>query len=135
MCLDERDCENGEMGVVGCETGDDGVEYLDLFLRLRQTQGKRRIETSIFRKTAAADLYLHATSAHPEATKSGMIKGERIRFLLHRVRDINKFGVPIKMISLTLCSDEQAFDEAWRRFAAPLATRGYLPAQPGLPSR
>ena len=116
MCLDERDCENGEMGVVGCETGDDGVEYLDLFLRLRQTQGKRRIETSIFRKTAAADLYLHATSAHPEATKSGMIKGEWIRFL-------------------TLCSDEQAFDEAWRRFAAPLATRGYLPAQPGLPSR
>jgi hypothetical protein len=99
--------EQWEEMKVGDEEGP-GVEYLDLWLRLEQGEGGRlQIRTSIFRKAAAADLYLHASSAHPRHVKLGMMKGERIRFL-------------------TRCSTKEGFDGAWERFRSALMTkRGY----------
>ena len=39
-----------------------------------------RMETGIFRKETAADMYIQGGSAHPESLKIGMIKGEMIRY-------------------------------------------------------
>ena len=66
-----------------------------------------RILTSVFKKAAAADLYLHVSTAHNKHVKLGMMKGERIRFL-------------------TRCSTKEGFDRDWERFRSALMTkRGY----------
>ena len=59
----------------------------------------------MYRKEAAGDLYIQASSAHPESLKIGMIKGEVISYI-------------------SLCSQEKGFDKAWNRFAKASRERG-----------
>ena len=82
-------------------------EYLDLEVELGWGEGGWvKLETGIYRKPAAADNYLHFESAHPEALKRGMVRGELCRYL-------------------TRCSKEEYFEKAWERFKTALKTRGY----------
>ena len=83
------------------------LEYLDLEVELGWGEGGWvKLETGIYRKPAAADNYLHFESAHPEALKRGMVRGELCRYL-------------------TRCSKEEHFEKAWERFKTALKTRGY----------
>jgi len=68
------------------------------------------MNTEIHRKEAAANLYIQASSAHPESLKIGMIKGEVIRYV-------------------SLCSQEKGFDKAWNRFAKALRGRRHTAKQ------
>jgi len=70
------------------------------------------MNTKIYRKEAAADLYIQASSAHPESLKIGLIKGEVIRYI-------------------SLCLQEKGFNKAWNRFAKALRERGYTAQQLG----
>ena len=95
--------------VKGWEEGSEPVrlEYLDLDVKLGWGEmGWINLETSIYRKPAAADNYLHFESAHPNELKRGMVRGELCRFL-------------------TRCSREEHFEAAWERFRGALLTRGY----------
>jgi hypothetical protein len=95
--------------VKGWEEGSEPVnqEYLDLDIGLDWgEEGWIKLETGIYRKPAAADNYLHFESAHPEALKRGMVRGELCRFL-------------------TRCSKEELFEKSWMRFRRALETRGY----------
>ena len=84
-----------------------GVEFLDIYNDARwDEEGGIHIETGIFRKEAAADMYILESSAHPTSLKRGMMKGECIRYL-------------------TRCSTEKKFDRAWNRFEKALIGRGY----------
>ena len=56
--------------------------------------GKVTIETGIFRKEAAADMYMLESSAHQLTLKRGMIQGECIRYL-------------------TRCTTRERFERAW----------------------
>ena len=51
------------------------------------------MSTEIYRREAAADLCIQASSVHPESLKIGMIKGEVIRYI-------------------SMCSREKEFDKA-----------------------
>ena len=68
--------------------------------------GKVTIETGIFRKEAAADMYMLESSAHPLTLKRGMIKGECMRYR-------------------TRCTRRERFERAWTRFDKALRGRGY----------
>jgi len=81
-------------------TRDESVEYLDVEIVLTG-QSEMRLETGIYRKDAAADMYIQADSAHPWALKMGVVKGEVIRYL-------------------TRCSTEKRFEKAWERFRKAL---------------
>jgi len=50
------------------ETQEQSVEYLDVEIVLTG-QSEMRLETGIYRKEAAADMYIQANSAHPWALK------------------------------------------------------------------
>ena len=91
------------------ETLEESVEYLDVEIVLKG-QSVMSLETGIYRKEAAADMYIQANSAHPWALKMGVVKGELIRYL-------------------TRCSTEERFEKAWERFRAALLTRGYTGGQ------
>jgi hypothetical protein len=68
-----------------------GIEFLDVFVEATYTgRGALKIETSVFRKQAAADLYILASSYHSWQVKAGMVKGEAIRYLI---------SVPLKIVS------------------------------------
>ena len=83
------------------------LEYLDLDVELGWNEkGWLQLNTGIYRKPAAADNYLHFTSAHPESLKRGMVRGELCRYL-------------------TRCSTSERFETAWERFRTALMTRGY----------
>jgi len=84
-------------------------QYLDVEIVLKG-QSVMSLETGIYRKEAAADMYIQAKSAHPWALKMGVVKGELIRYL-------------------TRCSTEERFEKAWERFRAALLTRGYTGGQ------
>jgi len=62
------------------ETQEESVEYLDFEIVLTG-QSEMRLETGIYRKEAAADMYIQANPAHPWALKMGVVKGEVIRYL------------------------------------------------------
>jgi len=64
------------------------------------------MSTKIHRKETAADLYIQASSLHPESLKIGIIKGRVIRYI-------------------SSCSQEKGFDKARNRFAKALRGRGY----------
>ena len=84
-----------------------GVEFLDIYNHATwDEEGGIHMETGIFRKEAAADMYILESSAHPTSLKNGMMKGECIRYL-------------------TRCSTEKKFDRAWNRFEKALIGRGY----------
>jgi hypothetical protein len=84
-----------------------GLEFLDAFTEFeRGADGNLHIGIGVFRKEAAADMYMAWTSAHSDACKRGLIKGEVIRYL-------------------TLCTSEARFDKAWSRFKNALKSRGY----------
>jgi len=70
------------------------------------------MSTEIYRKEVAADLYVHANSAHPDSLKIRMIKGEVIRYI-------------------SLCSQGKGFKKVWNRFAKALNGRGYIAQQLG----
>lgn len=81
--------------------------YVDLHVNLGWgDMGWINVETSIDRKPAAADDYLHLESAHPHELKRGMARGELCRFL-------------------TRCAREEHSEAAWERFRGALVTRGY----------
>jgi len=61
------------------ETQDESVEYLDVEI-VWTGQSEIRLETGIYRKEAAADMYIQANSSHPWALKMGVVKGELIRY-------------------------------------------------------
>jgi len=84
-----------------------GLAYLDLWQKLvRGTLGQVRIECGIYRKKAAADMYILPSSAHSDKLKQGILKGEFLRFI-------------------TLCSTEKEYDKACDRYDKALQTRGY----------
>ena len=84
-----------------------GVEFLDVLNDARwDKEGGIHRETGIFRKEAAADMYILESSAHPTSLKQGMMKGDCIRYL-------------------TRFSTEKKFDRAWNRFEKALVGRGY----------
>ena len=64
------------------------------------------LDTRVYRKPSASDLYLLPSSAHPTSTRRGLIKGERVRYL-------------------RLSSSKGNFDRAWNRFRTALLYRGY----------
>ncbi len=77
-----------------------GLAYLDLWQKLfRGTLGQIRIKCGIYRKKAAADMYILPS-------KQGILKGEFLRFV-------------------TLCSTEKEYDKACDRYDKALQTRGY----------
>jgi hypothetical protein len=83
------------------------LAYLDLWQKLgRGTLGQIRIECGIYRKKAAADMYILPSSAHSDKLKQGILKGEFLRFK-------------------TLCSTEEEYDKACDRYDKDLQTRGY----------
>ena len=83
------------------------LAYLDLWQKLvRGTLGQIRIECGIYRKQAAADMYILSSSAHSDKLKQGILKGEFLRFI-------------------TLCSTEKEYDKACDRYDKALQTRGY----------
>ena len=52
-----------------------GIEFLDTYCEFeRNSSGQTQVGIGIFRKEAAADLYMQATSAHSETCKRGFIK-------------------------------------------------------------
>jgi len=53
-------------------TQEESVEYLDVEIVLTG-QSEMRLETGIYRKEAAAEMYLQANSAHPWALKMGVV--------------------------------------------------------------
>ena len=60
-----------------------GIEFLDVLVEPTYTaRGVLKIETSVYRKPAAADLYMQASSYHSGQVKAGMVKGEAIRYLI-----------------------------------------------------
>ena len=84
-----------------------GLAYLDLWQKLvRGTLGQIRLECGIYRKKAAADMYILPSSAHSKKLKQGILKGEFLRFV-------------------TLCSTEKEYDKACERYSKALQTRGY----------
>jgi hypothetical protein len=86
---------------------DQGLAYLDLWQKLvRGTLGQIRIECGIYRKKAAADMYILPSSAHSKKLRLGVIRGEYLRYL-------------------TLCSTEEGYNEACERLRKALETRGY----------
>ena len=88
-------------------TEEQGLEYLDIWQGLkRDPQGQVRIECSIYRKTASADMYILPSSAHSKKLRLGVIRGEFLRYL-------------------TLCSTEEGYNEACERLRKALETRGY----------
>ena len=83
------------------------LEFLDVLVKLGLTKGGFPfMETGIYRKSSAADMYIEAGSHHPKELKVGMMRGEKTRFL-------------------KLCSTEAEFKKAWKRFAKALESRGY----------
>ena len=62
--------------------------------------------TGVFRKKAAADLYLEASSSHPKGLQLGIMKGERIRFM-------------------RVCNREEKFEAAWHRYGKAMMSRGH----------
>jgi len=84
-----------------------GIEFLDVYVEATYTSGGAlRIETSLFRKPAAADLQMLASSYHSWEVKAGMVKGEAIRYLI-------------------ICSTEDRFERAWSRYEIAMCNRGY----------
>ena len=84
-----------------------GLAYLDLWQKLvRGTLGQIKLECGIYRKKAAADMYILPSSAHSRKLKQGILKGEFLRFV-------------------TLCSTEEEYDKASERYSKALQTRGY----------
>ena len=70
-----------------------GLAYLDLWQKLvRGTLGQIKLECGIYRKKAAADMYI-PSSAHSKKLRQGIVKGEFLGFVL-------------------LCSTEEEFDKA-----------------------
>ena len=84
-----------------------GLAYLDLWQKLvRGTLGQIRLECGIYRKKAAADMYILPSSAHSKKLRQGILKGEFLRFI-------------------TLCSTEKEYDKACDRYSKALQKRGY----------
>jgi hypothetical protein len=84
-----------------------GLAYLDLWQKLvRGTLGQIKLECGIYRKKAAADMYILPSSAHSKKLKQGILKGEFLRFV-------------------TLCSTEKEYDKASDGYSKALQTRGY----------
>jgi hypothetical protein len=84
-----------------------GLEYLDIWQGLkRDPKGHIKIECSIYRKKAVADMYILPSSAHSKILRLGVIRGEYLRYL-------------------TLCSTEKGYNEACERLRKVLETRGY----------
>ena len=63
----------------------------------RGTLGQIKLDCGIYRKKAAADMYILPSSAHSKKIKQGTLKGEFLRFI-------------------TLCSTEEDFDKACDRY-------------------
>ena len=83
------------------------LEFLDVLVQIGRTPGGFPfLETGVYRKESAADMYISSTSYHPQSLKVGMMRGEKIRYL-------------------TLCSTKARFEAAWSRFRTALETRGY----------
>ena len=83
------------------------MAYQDLWQKLVSgTLGQIKLECGIYRKKAAADMYILPSSAHSKKLKQGILKGEFLRFI-------------------TLCSTEKDFDKAFDRYDKALQTRGY----------
>ena len=64
------------------------IEFPDINTELGWGGQGIKMETGIYRKEAAVDMYIQSESAHPESLKIGMIKGEII--------DIYHYGLRIK---------------------------------------
>jgi len=86
------------------------IEFLDIDTVLGWGVAGASMSTEICTKEAAADLYIQASSAHPESLKIGMNKEEVIRYI-------------------SLCSREKEFEKAWNRFAKALNGREYTAKQ------
>ena len=84
------------------------LEFLDVLVGLEKGKNGEGVSlnTRVYRKPSASDLYLLPSSAHPPSTRRGLIKGERVRYL-------------------RLSSNKENFDRAWDRFRNALLQRGY----------
>ena len=82
------------------------IEFLDILIEMGWEEGKRQMITGVFRKKAAADLYLEASSSHPKGLQLGIMKGERIRFM-------------------RVCNREDKFEAAWHRYSKAMMSRGH----------
>ena len=84
----------------------EGIEYLDVLIKATYTErGALRLETGVYRRPAASDLYMLASSYHSWPVKAGMVKGEAIRYLI-------------------ICSTEDRFKQAWNRYEQAMGNRG-----------
>ena len=86
--------------------GEQGIEFLDILIEMGWEEGRRQMITGVFRKKAAADLYLEASSSHPKGLQLGIMKGERIRFM-------------------RVCNREEKFEAAWHRYSEAMKSRGH----------
>ena len=82
------------------------IEFLDILIEMGWERGRRQMITGVFRKKAAADLYLEASSSHPKGLQLGIMKGERIRFV-------------------RVCNREEKFEAAWHRYSKAMTSRGH----------
>ena len=82
------------------------IEFLDILIELGWEESRRQMITGVFRKKAAADLYLEASSSHPKGLQLGIMKGERIRFM-------------------RVCNREEKFEAAWHRYSKAMTSRGH----------
>ena len=82
------------------------IEFLDILIEMGWEESRRQMITGVFRKKAAADLYLEASSSHPKGLQLGIMKGERIRFM-------------------RVCNREEKFEAAWHRYSKAMTSRGH----------
>ena len=82
------------------------IEFLDVNVRIESRLDAHTLVTGVYRKAAAADMYIPKDSHHPSSLMKGMVKGELVRFT-------------------RICNEEVERDKAWDRFSKAMQRRGH----------
>ena len=82
------------------------IEFLDVNVRIESRLDTQKLVTGVYRKAAAADMYIPKDSHHPSSLMRGMVKGELVRFT-------------------RICNEEEERDKAWERFSLAMQRRGH----------
>ena len=82
------------------------IEFLDVNVRIESRLDAHKMVTGVYRKAAAADMYIPKDSHHPSSLMRGMVKGELVRFT-------------------RICNEEEERDKAWDRFSKAMQRRGH----------
>ena len=87
------------------------IEFLDVNVRIESRLDAHTLVTGVYRKAAAADMYIPKDSHHPSSLMKGMVKGELVRLT-------------------RICNEEVERDKAWDRFSKAMQRRGHEKRMP-----